>query len=83
MSLYIELCEKEIVADDPNNNTDGDTIKKYLRQCAKYAGRVSAGDFSDKSIPRPIIEIDLSDFTPRLVTELALLRKEDMPMFSA
>jgi hypothetical protein len=77
--LYIEMCEKEI--SNPNSSIYGDTIKKYYLQCAKYAGRVSAGDFSDKNIPRPIIEITLSDFTPRLVTELATLRKEDMPTF--
>lgn len=79
--LYIEMCEKEIANPNSSSIDDEDTIKKYYHIIAKYAGRVSAGDFSDKSIPRPIIEIDLNDFTPRLVTELAQLRKEDMPTF--
>ena len=76
--LYLEMCRKE-TAD--SNSRYGDPIKKYYRRAAKYAGRISAGNFSDGNIPRPVMEINLSDFTPRLVAELAQLRKQDMPMF--
>ena len=41
--LYIQMCEKEI--EDPQGKY-GEKISKYHLEAAKYAGRISAGDFS-------------------------------------
>lgn len=41
--LYMEMCQKEI--EDPQRRY-GEKISKYYLEAAKYAGRISAGDFA-------------------------------------
>lgn len=84
--LYVQMCEKEI--EDPQGKY-GQKISRYYLGAAKYAGRISAGDFGQScrgsggcgggsSTARgPIFLLDLKDFTPRLTAELADLYKTD------
>jgi hypothetical protein len=70
--LYIEMCETEIK--DPQN---GGKISRYYLEAAKYARRISAGNFDSKNAKyKPVFEIHYRDFTPRLQDELKLLLKE-------
>jgi hypothetical protein len=78
--LYMEMCQKEI--EDPQRRY-GEKISKYYLEAAKYAGRISAGDFArgrNKNL-RPVFRIYFSELTPRLVAELKLLSKEDIQLF--
>src|ERR671931_73916 len=52
--LYIEMCEAEI--DDPQGYTREKTSKYYI-EAAKYAGRISAGNFDGANAKhKPIFE---------------------------
>jgi hypothetical protein len=68
--LYIEMCEKEI--EDPHGQY-GKKISKYYVEAAKYAGRISAGEF--RNADGPIFLLGSKDFSPRLTAELADLYK--------
>jgi hypothetical protein len=82
--LYLQMCKKEI--EDPQSRY-GENISKYYLEAAKYAGRISAGDFSQSCLggdngnsntaSRPIFLLEHKDFTPRLNAELARLYKTD------
>ena len=72
--LYIQMCEKEV--EDPQGKY-GEKISKYHLEAAKYAGRISAGDFSQLGMNGPTFLLDSKDFTPRLTAELAELYKTD------
>jgi hypothetical protein len=71
--VHIEMCETEIA--DPNNPDE--KISRYYLEAAKYAGRISAGNFDDVKSGKykPIFEIHHNDFTPRIQAELELLLK--------
>jgi hypothetical protein len=72
--LFIEMCEAEI--DDPGG-IDGEKSSKYYIEAAKYAGRISAGNFEGANAKyRPVFEIHYNDFTARLQEELKTLLKE-------
>jgi hypothetical protein len=72
--LFIEMCEAE--TDDPGG-IDGEKISKYYIEAAKYAGRISAGNFEGENAKyKPVFEIHYKDFTPRLQEELQLLLKD-------
>lgn len=72
--LYLEMCEKEVK--DPHGSY-GDTISKYYLEAAKYAGRISAGDFErENAIYKPVFQVRAKDFTTRLQDELKLLKKQ-------
>lgn len=66
--LYLEMCTKEI--EDPQYNVK---ISKYYLEAAKYAGRISAGDFSNTDTDGPVFLLDSKDFSPRLTAELVEL----------
>ena len=68
------MCEKEI--EDPQGKY-GEKISKYHLEAAKYAGRISAGDFSQLGTNGPTFLLDSKDFTPRLIAELDELYKTD------
>ena len=71
-SLYIEMCETEI--EEPQND---EKISRYYLEAAKYAGRISAGNFNGKNAKyKPVFEIHYNGVTPRLQGELLLLLKE-------
>ena len=71
--LYFEMCEKEI--QDPISPRD--KISRYYLEAAKYAGRISAGNFDGSNGKyKPIFEIHYNDFTPRLQAELQSLLKD-------
>jgi hypothetical protein len=76
--LYIQMCEKEI--EDPQGKC-GEKISKYYLEAAKYAGRISSGDFSQLDTTGPTFLLDSKDFTPRLTAELAELYKTDKESF--
>jgi hypothetical protein len=72
--LYLEMCETEI--QDPQGS-NGDKIRRYYIEAAKYAGRISAGDFDGANAKyKPVFEIHYKDFTSRLQAEILLLMKE-------
>jgi len=69
-TLFVEMCEKEV--EDPHGNR----ISKYYLQAAKYARRISAGDFQGENAKlKPIFKISSKDLTTRLESELKLLKK--------
>jgi hypothetical protein len=71
--LYIEMCEKEV--EDPHGRY-GNRISKYYLEAAKYARRISAGDFQGENAKlKPIFKISSKDLTTRLESELKLLKK--------
>lgn len=71
--LYIEMCENEVR--DPYGSY-GDKVSKYYLEAARYAGRISAGNFEgENAIYKPVFQIRAKDFTARLQAELKLLRK--------
>lgn len=73
-TMYLEMCESEI--EDPKGNP-GDKINRYNIEAAKYAGRISAGNFDGKNAKyEPIFDIHYEDFTARLQAELQLLLKD-------
>lgn len=52
-------------------------VNSYSFEAAKYAGRISAGDFSGENAKyRPVFRLNLEDFSARLNAELAKLPKE-------
>jgi hypothetical protein len=72
--LYIQMCEKEI---EYRQGQCGKKISKYYLEAAKYAGRISAGNFDGANAKyKPVFDIHYKDFTPRLQAELLLLMKE-------
>jgi hypothetical protein len=72
--LYVEMCELEI--DDPEGYS-WEKTSKYRIEAAKYAGKISAGNFvGANSKYKPVFEIHYTDFTPRLQEELQRLLKD-------
>jgi hypothetical protein len=76
--LFLEMCEHGPMVDDPAASNRFEQINKYYLQAAKYAGRISAGDFSDAATPRPVFELDAADFTATLRAYLILAKKDGM-----
>jgi hypothetical protein len=72
--LYIQMCEKEVA--DPQGKCC-EKISKYYLEAAKYARRISAGDFDQIGTNHLTFLLDSKDFTPRLTAELAELYKRD------
>lgn len=75
--LFLEMCERGPMIDDPGSGDRFAQINKYYLQAAKYAGRISAGSFSS-GIPKPVFELDAADFTPTLRAYLILAKKDGM-----
>jgi hypothetical protein len=74
-NLFIEMSETEL--EDPKN--PGCKIRRYYLEAAKYAGRISAGNFEGQNARyKPTFEIHYKDFSSRLQHELQSLR-EDSP----
>jgi hypothetical protein len=75
--LFIEMCECGPIVDDPgilSRKTNGGKINYYYLQAAKYALRISAGNFDGENAKyKPVFEIHYNDFTPELQAELLLL----------
>ena len=72
--LYVEMCEAEI---EDAEGSDGEKISRYYLEAAKYAGRISAGNFDGTNAKhKPVFQIHYNDFTARLQAELALLLKD-------
>jgi hypothetical protein len=72
--LFIEMCQAGI--DDPKG-IDGEKISNYYIEAAKYAGRISAGNFEGENVKyKPVFDIHYNGFTPRLQEELQLLLKD-------
>lgn len=73
-NLYLEMCEVEI-AEDPEHPEY--KIHRYYLEAAKYAGRISAGNFDSANAKyKPVFEIHYNYFTPRLQAELQQLLKD-------
>ena len=71
--LYLQMCETEI---QDRHGSYGRKIRYYL-EAAKYAGRISAGNFDGENAKyKPVFEIHHYDFTPRLQAELKSLLKD-------
>lgn len=79
--LFIEMCDRGPIVTHPctiERRCTGDCkrvdqqVNKYYYRAAKYAGRISAGDFSGRNANknRPIFEIDLEDLSPQLQEQL-------------
>jgi hypothetical protein len=77
--LFIEMCDRgpliipkdiegEGVDDCPRNKQE---VNIYYYRAAKYAGRISAGDFTGRKAKyRPIFELDFEDFSQELQQQL-------------
>jgi hypothetical protein len=81
--LYLQMCKNKKTAIVDIGTRNERKINWYYHEAAKYAGRISAGDFSrgrNKKF-RPVFRIYFSTLTPRLVTELKILAKEDVQSF--
>lgn len=76
--LFIEMCERGPMVDDPAASDRFVHINKYYLQAAKYAGRIGACDFSNPGTPKPVFELDAADFTPTLQSYLLLAKKDGM-----
>lgn len=78
--LFLEMCERGAIVDDPgilSSKANGGKINYYYLQAAKYAFRISAGNFDGENARhKPVFEIHYKDFTPRLQDELLLLMKQ-------
>lgn len=72
------MCKKEV--EDPQGKYC-EKISKYYLEAAKYAGRISAGDFSQLCTTGPTFLLDSKDFTPSLTAELVELHEEDKESF--
>jgi hypothetical protein len=71
--LYIQMCEGPLVTDshDEGCSYSGQVLNFHYLEAAKYARRVSLGDFSGKSAKdKPIFIINAVNFTPKLNEEL-------------
>jgi hypothetical protein len=82
--LFLEMCENAPIVDDPGilgkskKSNGGGKINYYYLEAAKYAGRISAGNFDDGANAKykPVFELHYNDFTTRLQAELKLLLKD-------
>jgi hypothetical protein len=75
--LYLEMCETKRRFTIFPGETKEQEINAYYAEAAKYAGRISAGDFSGENTKyRPIFRFNLEDFSARLKAELASLPKK-------
>lgn len=72
--LFLEMCEHGPMVDGPA--TRWSQINKYYLEAAKYAGRISAGDFSNPGTPKPVFKLDAADFSPTLQAYLILAKKD-------
>jgi hypothetical protein len=79
--LFIEMCERGPIVYDPgilSNKANGGEVNYYYLQAAKYAGRISAGNFDGPNAKhKPIFEIRYKDFTPRLQAEFQCKSKRN------
>ena len=72
--LYLQMCESEI---QDRHGKYRRKISRYYLEAAKYAERISAGNFDGKNAKyKPVFEIHYGDFTRRLQNELLLLMKQ-------
>jgi hypothetical protein len=74
--IFLEICERGPMIEDPRDSTK--KINKYYLEAAKYAGRISAGDFSDPKTEKPVFKLDSNNFSPRLQTHLLESKKDGM-----
>jgi hypothetical protein len=77
--LFKEMCESGLIVEDPgilSKKANGGKINYYYLEAAKYAGRISGGNFDvSNGKLKPIFQIHYNDFTPRLQAELQSLLK--------
>jgi hypothetical protein len=79
--LFLEMCERGPMIDDTTRDLLALTglstkkINKHYLEAAKYAGRVSVGDFSNPKIEKPIFKLNIADFSPRLQAHLLASKK--------
>jgi hypothetical protein len=79
--LFLEMCECGPMIDDTTRDLLALTglptkkINNHYLEAAKYAGRVSAGDFSNPKIEKPIFKLIIVDFSPRLQAHLLESKK--------
>jgi hypothetical protein len=75
--LFYQMCEIEVQVQDPKANSGNNIIRRYYVEAAKYASRISAGNFDGLNAKyRPVFEIHHKDFSARLQAELQLLLKD-------
>jgi hypothetical protein len=75
--LYLQMCETKSTATADVDTKNERKVNWYYFEAAKYAGRISAGDFSGQNAKyRPIFRLNREDFCARLKAELAKLPKE-------
>ena len=78
--LYLQMCESKEILTRKQLLTDEvyyENLNQYYAKAATYASRISAGDFSGKNAKyKPVFQLNLEDFSPKLKTELSELPKE-------
>ena len=78
--LFTEMCDRGPIVVHPctierkcteDCGRADEEVNKYYFRAAKYAGRISAGNFSGRDAKLgPIFEADFEDFTPELQHQL-------------
>jgi hypothetical protein len=75
--LYLQMCESKRTATADVGTKNERQVNWYYFQAAKYAARISVGDFSGWNAKRrPIFRLNIKDFSARLKAELAKLPRE-------
>jgi hypothetical protein len=77
--LYLQMCERSRTVTVDVGTKNERQVNWYYFEAAKYAGKISAGDFRGESAKyRPIFRLNLEDFSARLKAELSKLSKESL-----
>lgn len=71
--LFLEMCERSPMIE---NTRDSAKINYHYLEAARYAGRISAGDFSNPNIQKPIFRLNPTHFSSRLQTHLLESKKD-------
>jgi hypothetical protein len=75
--LFLEICVRGPMVDDPRSflpltALPTNKINKYYLEAAKYASRISTGNFEGKNKKyKPVFHLHSEDFSPELRDELS------------
>jgi hypothetical protein len=73
--LFIEMSETVRTALLYKDTKKPQEVNYYHAEAASYARRISAGDFSNPKIEKPVFKLNIGDFSPRLQTHLLESKK--------
>lgn len=77
--LYLQMCQCDNTVEVKAEQNSYKQINRYYYQVDRYAGLRSIGDFKGKNAKyKPIFDLHLEDFSPRLKAELSALPIESV-----